>query len=320
MTKNYYRNPVIDRDFPDPSVIYASDGYYYSYATQFLSEGLTENIPAARSKDLIHWEFWGDALPVKPTWASSTQDFWAPHVMEDQGIYYLYYSAAQDSGEGMAVGIATATDPTGPFIDSGEPLIGGAGFEHIDPMAFDDPQTGKKLLYWGSGFQAIKVRQMSDDRLHFAPGSLSQEILQPSPHTPFENLIEGPFVVFRNGYYYMFYSGDNCWKNDTYAVMVARATSALGPFEKLADVTGKADSAILRYSAHWGGPGQNSIITDKAGTDWLIYHAVDPTMPYTAGTTTWRRPMLMDKVTYVDGWPCIAGGVPSHEEQEGPVT
>ncbi len=27
---NLYRNPVIDRDFPDPSVIRASDGYYYN--------------------------------------------------------------------------------------------------------------------------------------------------------------------------------------------------------------------------------------------------------------------------------------------------
>lgn len=278
--RNSYRNPVIDRDFPDPSIIRALDGYYYSYATQYLCGELTENVPGARSEDLIHWEFLGDTMPTKPSWASSTQDFWAPHVMEDRGIYYLYYSAAQDSGEGMAIGAATATSPRGPFRDSGHPLVGGAGFEHIDPMAFDDPKTGKRLLYWGSGFQPIKVREMAEDRLHFAPG----KILHPVSDMPFENLIEGPFVVFRNGYYYLFYSGDNCWKGSAYAIMVARSRSAFGPFEKLAEVTRKADSAILRYSEHWHAPGQNSIITDRAGTDWLIYHAVDPLMPYTPET------------------------------------
>jgi arabinan endo-1,5-alpha-L-arabinosidase len=314
-----YCNPLLDRDFPDPSVIRAVDGYYYSYATQYISPEFTQNVPGARSKDLISWEALPDTMPIKPTWASRTQDFWAPHVVEDGGQYYLYFSAAQDSGEGMAVGVATAPTPTGPFHDSGQPLIGGPGFEHIDPMAFDDPQTGKKLLYWGSGFQAIKVRELADDRLHFAPGSVAQEILHPSPERPFETLIEGAFVVLRNGYYYLFYSGDNCWNCSTYAVMVARATTACGPFEKLAEAAGTPDSAIVRSSDHWHAPGQNSIITDRAGTDWIVYHAVDPTRAFTPGTNTWRRPMLMDKVSYIDGWPQIEGGTPSNHAREGPV-
>ena len=29
-----YVNPVLDCDFPDPSVILAADGYYYAYATR----------------------------------------------------------------------------------------------------------------------------------------------------------------------------------------------------------------------------------------------------------------------------------------------
>jgi arabinan endo-1,5-alpha-L-arabinosidase len=32
----------------------------------------------------------GDALPVKPAWASRTQDVWAPHVAEHDGRFYLY--------------------------------------------------------------------------------------------------------------------------------------------------------------------------------------------------------------------------------------
>ena len=197
---NSYRNPIIDRDFPDPYVFLASDGYYYSYATQYIGAEVTENIPGARSEDLVHWELIGDTMPIKPSWASRTQDFWAPHVLQDGGTYYLYYSAAQDTGEGMAIGVATASDPAGPFIDSGQPLIGGPTFEHIDPMPFDDPATGKKLLYWGSACKSIKVREMADDRLHFAPDSVTREVLHCAPDIPFESLIEGTFVVVRNGY------------------------------------------------------------------------------------------------------------------------
>ena len=315
-----YRNPVLDRDFPDPSVLHAPDGYYYAYATQYLCGERAENIPGARSKDLIHWEVLPDTLPIKPSWASRTQDFWAPHVVADGEQYYLYFSAALDGGEGMAIGVATAKHPCGPFVDCGEPLVGGPSFEHIDPMAFDDPQTGKKLLYWGSGFRPIKVRELAEDRLRFAAGSVTHEILHPAPDTPFEKLIEGAFVVFRHGYYYLFYSGDNCWDCSSYAVMVARSNNAFGPFEKRADVTGNVDSAIIRWSDHWHAPGQNAIVTDRAGTDWLVYHAVDPQVPFNPGTNVWRRPMLMDKVCYVDGWPHVDGGCPSAQAQEGPVS
>lgn len=44
-----YQNPVLDRDFPDPSVLLASDGYYYAYATQTKHAGHVLNFQVARS-------------------------------------------------------------------------------------------------------------------------------------------------------------------------------------------------------------------------------------------------------------------------------
>ena len=64
----FYTNPVLDADFPDPTVIHA-DGVYYAYATQTLRDGRWINIQVARSADLVHWEHLGDALPQKPAWA-----------------------------------------------------------------------------------------------------------------------------------------------------------------------------------------------------------------------------------------------------------
>src|SRR5690349_112911 len=161
----FYTNPVFDTDFPDPMILRAPDGWYYGYATQTIVDGRTLNIQVARSPDLIHWARLGDALPVKPEWARHTQRFWGPHVIAADGRYYMYYSASPDEGEGLCLAVAVATAPGGPFGDSGVPLRCGPGFANIDPMAFDDPATGQRLLYWGSGFGPIYVQPLAPERV-----------------------------------------------------------------------------------------------------------------------------------------------------------
>src|SRR5215213_2499029 len=179
-----YRNPVLDSDFPDPTVIRAPDGYYYGYATQTQRGGRWLNLQVARSSDLVHWRHLGDALPRKPRWASRTQDLWAPHVVRDGRRYIIYYSAkpnTADERHGLCLAVATAASPAGPFADLGRPLKCGEGFVNIDPMAYDDPATGRRLLYWGSGFQPIKVQELARDRLSFASGSTAKDLVWPNP-------------------------------------------------------------------------------------------------------------------------------------------
>src|SRR3982751_3161639 len=98
-TATTYTNPVLDADFPDPTVIRAPDGFYYGYATQSVHGGHWVNIQLARSPDLVHWQYVGDALPAKPGWASTTQDFWAPHVLRDGARYLMYFSAKPDTSD-----------------------------------------------------------------------------------------------------------------------------------------------------------------------------------------------------------------------------
>ena len=209
-----YANPVLDADFPDPSVIRAPDGFYYAYATQTERDGRWLNIQVARSADLVHWQHLGDALPAKPSWASATQDFWAPDVIRDGARYLMYYSAkpnTSDERHGLCLGIATASSPTGPFADMGHPLRCGERFVNIDPKSFDDPATGERLLYWGSGFKPIKVQQLARDRMSFAPGSVATDLVSPNPvKDAFPVLVEGSWVVRHGGWYYLFYSGDTC--------------------------------------------------------------------------------------------------------------
>ena len=320
-----YTNPVLDADFPDPAVLKARDGFYYAYATQ----GGGANIQVARSRDLVGWQKLPDALPTKAGWASKTQDYWAPHVSEHGGRYYLYYSAKPDvaltdTNRGLCLAVATASRPEGPFTDIGRPLQCGTGFVNIDPMAYDDPATGKRLLYWGSGFGPIKVQELAPDRVSFAPGSRPIDLIQPvksEDPAEYQRLIEGAWVLKRDDWYYMFYSGDNCCGPKAhYAALVARSRSATGPFETLAAATGSKNSAILEQRGLWVAPGHNSVAEDDAGNHWLLYHAVDNRRPRSKPTddVNTRRIMLIDRLVWQGGWPRLATGGPTQTPQPRP--
>ena len=141
-----YRNPILDADFPDPAVILAGDGHYYAYATQTLRDGEWINIQVARSADLVHWHHLGDAHAAQAGLGAETQDFWAPYCFAHGDRYLMYYSATPDVCDvperGHCLAIATASSPAGPFVDIGMPLLLGMGFEYIDPMVLNDPETG----------------------------------------------------------------------------------------------------------------------------------------------------------------------------------
>jgi arabinan endo-1,5-alpha-L-arabinosidase len=337
-----YTNPVFDFDFPDPTIVRASDGWFYAYATQGPVGGSVHNIQLARSRNLVSWERMPDALPSKPSWASTTQLFWAPDVHQRGSTFFMYFSAGLDperaaefkqkagdaaSKEGVfCLGVATSKTAAGPFADSGRPLKCGLSFVNIDPMAFDDPQTGRKYLYWGSGFQPIRVQELSRDRLGFKPGSAPVELVKADKNVPFQTLVEGAWVTYRRGFYYLFYSGENCCHGPLqeikYAALVARSRKATGPFETLARATNKKDSAVLRRNEVWIAPGHNSVVTDDAGQDWMAFHAINVNRPYLdaeiSDDRSVRRVMLIDRIVYRDGWPQIETGTPSTGKRPAP--
>ncbi len=325
-----YSNPVLDSDFPDPALVRGEDGLFYAYATQTRRDGEMVNLQVARSPDLVNWTWIGDALPNKPAWAERTQDFWAPHVAFHEGAYYLYYSAKPDAAledpdRGLCLAVATSVRPEGPFTDVGRPLLCGDGFVNIDPMAYDDPETGRRLLYWGSGFGPIKVRELASDRISFLPESPTVDLIttDPTDHPDnYQRLVEGAWVIRRAGYYYLFYSGDNCCgPNAHYALMVARSRSATGPFETLGEARGTGSSVILEKGGKWVAPGHNGVVEDKAGDQWILYHAVDSEHPSSSADAepNTRRVMLLDRLVWEGGWPMVEGKRPITGPQPRPA-
>lgn len=319
-TQQVYKNPLLDRNYPDPAILAGQDGYYYLYATNYISEKEVLNIQVSRSSDLIHWELLGDALPLKPVWANKTQSFWAPQVKYDDKnkMYLMYFSAELNGTKNKCLAVATSSNPEGPFTDKGEPLLCGEGFVNIDPMAFDDSASGKHYLYWGSGFKPIKVRELDESLMNFKDGTEVVDLVFPGKDSDYNILVEGAWVIKNDKWYYLFYSGDNCCGDKAnYAVMVARADQPEGPFQRFGETRASGSSAILVKNDRWNAPGHNSVFRDKVGTDWLFYHAIDPADP--GSGEHGKRVLLMDKVVYSDGWPVVEGNTPSTSEKAGPV-
>jgi arabinan endo-1,5-alpha-L-arabinosidase len=189
-------------------------------------------------------------------------------------------------------------------------------------MAFDCPVTGKHLLYWGSGFQPIKVQELAEDRVSFAARSKPIDLIWPNPKKgAFPRLVEATWVIHHEGFFYLFYSGDNCCGPDAeYGVMIARSECATGPFETLEQAKGVPHSLMLFKSERWLAPGHNCIVEDKSGQVWIMYHAIDSNRPRQRqeDEINSRRILLIDRIEWKDGWPHV--GTPSDDPQQAPIT
>ncbi|MGW2826564.1 family 43 glycosylhydrolase [Streptomyces sp. NPDC001443] len=328
-TATTYTNPVtagVVDTFPDPAVIRGKDGYWYAYGTQnpvFQSAGETGErmLPILRSADLTHWEYAGQVFTpaTQPAWHGGSR-LWAPDIRYTDGHYNLFYSVPGKD----TVGVATAPTPTGPWTDRGAvlPDDSGCATGDIDQAQFTDV-GGQPYLYWGS-YDTICVARMNGDRTR-VEGAVT-EVAQ-------GRRMEGGFVARRGGFYYLFYSDAGCCDGafSGYQVKVGRATSPTGPFTddqgvELTAGTSKGAVVLGANGDRWVGPGHNALQTDLSGQDWLVYHAVpadDPDLDPVPGIdrTLSRRPLLIDRLDWIDGWPVVrAGAGPSTDAQPAPVT
>ncbi len=311
-----YTNPIINADFPDPSVIYVPGDGYYAYGTHDEFSPTINNIQVSQSKDLINWSEPKGALAEPPVWAKNCQKFWAPQVVKAGNQYRLYFAAEPDTKDGMCLALAVSDEPHG-FLDIGKPMaqIPGSTYQMIDPCFFYDAKTGKNLLYYGSAHEPISVVEVAEDGYSFISKPI--DVLQTKPGVKFENLREGAFITYQQTFdrYFLWVSGDNTWAGNGYAVSVYWSDDPLKEFQPI-----PANHIILKPNENWDTCGQNCIIKDAQENDWIIYHAVDPADRFLNGTNIFKRKMCMDRILYnEDGWPYIVGNSPSGTAQSSPI-
>lgn len=335
-TDGTYVNPVskgFADTFADPAVIKAKDGYWYSYGTSDPlreGEGTSHPIPISRSKDLVNWEYVGDAFDAssRPSWAAPGAGIWAPDIRYLDGKYYMYYVVTRTTvtpeRDDNAIGVATAPTPTGPWTDSGAPVVGprrgnGGFLWTFDPSEFTD-SDGKRYLYYGSYNGGIFVTEISADG--------TRAVGEPTMVAT-NDRYEGAYVVKREGYYYLFGSSANCCAGPTtgYSVYAGRSESPRGPFldregDSLTESRVGGTLVVTPNGNKWIGTGHNSIVTDLSGEDYFAYHAIDRADPYLDGTSgVNERPMLLDRLDWIHGWPTVRGGEwASEDEQAAPAT
>ena len=287
-----YSNPAIAGDYPDPSIIRVGNDYW---ATATSSEWAPE-FPILHSRDLINWEVVGAVFQHRPAW--STGNYWAPEISEYRGRYFVYYVGHKKDGP-LCVSVATARRPTGPYTDHGPLVCQDAG--SIDPVAVTD-EKGERYLVWkedGNSRQQptpIWAQRLSNDGTRLV-GDKKELIRNDAAWEA--QLVEGPFIQRRAGWFYLFYSGNACCGREcNYALGVARSRKLLGPWEK------NPANPILKGNETWKCPGHGSIVSDGRGRDFLLYHS------YRAKDFVYvGRQGLLDEVKWDGrGWPTINNG------------
>lgn len=282
------RGPVIAGDWPDPEVVADPvSKRLYSFSTNFDYAGWW-NVPVRSSMDGIDWDaFEGDALPKLPSWAKVNAGLtWAPGVIRiSPDNWRLYFTARHVSSGRQCIGLATATEPQGPYTPVGNgPLVcqstlGGS----IDASPFLDPKTGHHWLYWksdenapgASGSSRLWAQRLTSDGLALT-GSASVVLTHAGgSEAP---TIEGPDMIYEGGRYWLAYSA-NSWESASYRSHLASCSGPAGPCTR----QGSASDPWLGSSSGIVGPGGVSFHRDLSGRAYVAFHGWHGGVGYDAG-------------------------------------
>ena len=288
-----YNNPVIRGDRPDPSVIRVGDTYWATTTSGIWEPGF----PIFHSRDLLHWEISGAVFQNPPVWTIGS--FWAPEITTYRGRFFVYYTARR-TDDRLCVAVATASTASGPYTDHGPLVCEEVG--SIDGMAVTD-ERGVRYLVWKEDGNSQKkptrnwAQRLSPDGLKLVGEKV--ELIRNDKDWE-GHVVEGAFILRRNNWFYLFYSGNACCRSGCdYALGVARSKNLLGPYDKY------PGNPILDGNEKWKCPGHGSIVTDAQGRDFLLYHAYRNS----ESAVFIGREALLDQVSWgADGWPKINGG------------
>ncbi len=319
-----FAQPILPGFHADPEVLYSDKTKkYYIYSTTDGTPGWGgHDFSVFSSTNLKDWTDEGKMLDVKGDqvgWA--TGNAWAPAIIEvpctqkllsslpsglssrfssrPSHLYYFYFSAHNPQSKRKEIGVAVSDSPTGPFVDSGAPIVTDAdrpqearGGQAIDVDVFRDPKSGKHYLYWGNGFMA--GAELSDDLL-----SVKKETIRHL--TPEGGTLdtwafrEGAYVFYRKGTYYFLWSVDDTG-SPNYHVCYGTSKSPLGPInidpENYLVIRQKPEDGIF-------GTAHNSVLQIPGRDEWyIVYHRINKNFIDRHFTPGIHREVCIDRLTF----------------------
>jgi hypothetical protein len=174
LTENVH--PQILVGYGDPAVLKTDEGWWL-VAT---SNDAPDAFPILHSHDLRQWEPKGFIFPSnhEPVWTATGRnvaDFWAPEMAKVGDEYWAVFTARQASNA-LAIGLARASSPLGPWVDNGEPLVTGKpinttglGYDVTQPLMsggvidshlFID-EGSERYLFWKDDTNSIWPRPLA---------------------------------------------------------------------------------------------------------------------------------------------------------------
>jgi beta-xylosidase len=243
----------------DPATL-VHDGRLYLYtghdnAPRHHRNYLMDDWYVFSTDDLVHWTTHGPALSVRDfSWANGNA--WASQAIERDGKLYWYVCVDHRPTHGMAIGVAVADRPEGPYHDAlGKPLITtdmtpfpnqpAWTWDDIDPTVFVD-DDGQAYLYFGNS--RLKYVKLNRDMISLDGPIVNVEI----PRVEGLSFTEAPWLYKAQGRYYLAYAAG--WEEQLAYCVSDSPTGPWTPGGKIAGHSKNSNTthpAIVEFQGQW---------------------------------------------------------------------
>ncbi|BCZ47940.1 beta-xylosidase [Clostridium gelidum] len=300
----------------DPSIFKDKDTYYVFSTDARVGGSATPGIQVRKSKDLINWEFVGQALKGIPEEAkkwSRAQGIWAPEVTKVGNEYYLYYCASSFGKNKSYIGLLKSKTIEGPWEDQGLVLKTNQGEDRnaLDPNIVYD-KDGQMWMSYGSFWSGIYIVKLDNNTGKLVNQSdKGKNIAQRNGSV--SGAVEGPFIIYNEEQkkYYLFVSYGSL--SSDYNVRVGRADDIEGPYldsngNDMTDISNSNYNEVgnkvlggYKFGDSEGfiAPGHNSVLKDN-GNYYIAHHV------RTEKKTDWFYLNVRKILWSEDGWPMVS--------------
>jgi arabinan endo-1,5-alpha-L-arabinosidase len=308
----------------DPSIIKNNDTYYCYSTDAAFGHDLRTGLQIRYSKDLVQWFTYGwvfDSTPkmgaeyIRQNGTEPFKGLWAPYVTKYKNEFRLYYSLSSSDPRRSVIGLATASQPEGPWTERGIVVTSANNATRqtnaIDPTMITSPE-GKQYFYYGSGWDGIYTLELNPETgLALNPGDIGKRIANRGfTAGKYNGNIEGPEIIYNASLkkYYLFIAYD--WIDTKYNVRVGKSDSPEGPFY---DFEGKDMNldidhkpmilAPYQFAKHsgWQGVSHCSVFQNPADGQYFMAHQGRP------GNQKYYMILHVRKIFWsAEGWPIVS--------------